>query len=396
MQASADRAARCGVCHRLCGHIVPHPASHYTARPSFATMDRRERDRASANDCTWCGHAADRTGKGAATRRHWCGSGCRDVLGHDLPQRGLPQLVLTHPSARDRVAAPRLAAPERLCQKLRRLSEVVLRQLERRNGTHLRHGVRARGLRYPKQPASRKKSRFRQAESSEMGGPSSTLLAAVFCQLSQGFQAVPTLLPAARMAAPPIISNRIPRLALRGDGPAPGSMVQRMNAATKWLVTFAQTVPVVMRRDLVSPYIIIGAIASAFSCGKLKAAIGQKRPPGSPFSDPGMPSSHALVSTFAAAAWALYLRRTLTTVCLLTASATVSVLRVVCGYHTVPQIAVGAALGGLGACGWMSIGAAVGSRCNPQLAYRLVYTSYFLGSALFVGKKMSKWAAKEV
>ena len=119
------------------------------------------------------------------------------------------------------------------------------------------------------------------------------------------------------------------------------------NAATKWVVTFAQTGAVVARRDLVAPYIVVGSIGAAFAAKAAKKVINQQRPDGAPFTDPGMPSSHALVATFAAVAWALTAPCAWTpwASALLAGAATVSVLRVVTGYHTWPQVLVGAGLG---------------------------------------------------
>ena len=106
-------------------------------------------------------------------------------------------------------------------------------------------------------------------------------------------------------------------------------VVYRANAATKWAVALAQTVAVASRRDIVAPYIVVGSIAAAFSTAKLKRIIDQQRPEGAPFTDPGMPSSHALVATFAAASWAVQLQTRMSTLGLMLGAAIVSVLRVV-------------------------------------------------------------------
>ena len=149
----------------------------------------------------------------------------------------------------------------------------------------------------------------------------------------------------------------------------------------------------IVRRDLASPYIIIGSIVSAFGTAALKKLIAQERPAGSPFTDPGMPSSHAVVSTFAGVAWTLHLRNAFASFWLLAAAATVSGLRVVCGYHTVAQSLVGVALGALSACGWMACFPWLLSA--PQTATRAVYAGYVGGSALFIQRKMSAWARKD-
>lgn len=176
--------------------------------------------------------------------------------------------------------------------------------------------------------------------------------------------------------------------------PPPGvpRVVRQANAATKWVVTAAQTGAVIGRRDLVAPYIVVGSIGAAFATKALKVAINQQRPPGAPFTDPGMPSSHALVATFAAAAWALTLRQPAGQALLMLSAAVVSVLRVATGYHTWAQIGVGAGLGAASAALWMHLGRQwMQLGLSPRAAYMAVYAAYLGGSVLFVGKKMREW-----
>ena len=168
-----------------------------------------------------------------------------------------------------------------------------------------------------------------------------------------------------------------------------------LNAATKWLVVAAQTTAVVTRRDLVSPYIVIGSIVASFGTATLKRLIGQQRPAGSPFTDPGMPSSHALVGTFAAVGWAVHLRAPLATFWLLLSAAVIALLRVAAGYHTWAQVIVGSTLGATTACAWMAAGAGLAPRIPRPAALRVVYAIYVLGSALFIGSKMATWPGSE-
>ena len=171
----------------------------------------------------------------------------------------------------------------------------------------------------------------------------------------------------------------------------------RANAATKWVVTAAQTGAVVSRRDLVAPYIVIGSILAAFGTKRLKKIINQQRPTGSPFTDPGMPSSHALVATFAATAWALHLRHAplLSPLVLMGSAALVSWMRVATGYHSWPQVSVGAVLGAGGAAAWMAAGAMLVARnaLSPRTAAAVIYTTYIGGSVAFVSQKMRTWSA---
>ena len=190
-----------------------------------------------------------------------------------------------------------------------------------------------------------------------------------------------------------------PLILATSDG-APSTVppaVLAANAATKWVVTFMQTGAVLARRDLVAPYIVVGSIGAAFATKALKKAINQQRPDGAPFTDPGMPSSHALVATFAAVAWALTARcATIWAPALLVGAATVSVLRVATGYHSWPQVTVGASLGAAGAAAWMALGAALMARgvLGPRAAYGSVYAAYLGGSFFFVTLKMREWSAK--
>ena len=175
----------------------------------------------------------------------------------------------------------------------------------------------------------------------------------------------------------------------------PPAAVRKLNSSTKWLVTLAQTAAVWSRRDFIAPFIVLGAILATFSTSVLKRLINQQRPDGAPFTDPGMPSSHALVSFFAATAWALHAGSAGASAVLLSCAARVSVLRVVCGYHTWAQIAVGTIVGGSSAYAWMRLGAELLVRVEPRLAYRAVWAAYLGGSALFIARKMPGWLSKE-
>lgn len=168
-------------------------------------------------------------------------------------------------------------------------------------------------------------------------------------------------------------------------------VITAANGSTKWLVVLAMTSAVVTRRDFASPFIVVGTITAAFTTQALKKAFNQQRPAGAPFTDPGMPSSHALVATFAATAWAIELHTRATSIALALAAATVSVLRVAVGYHTWAQIGVGTAFGVAGAPAWMALGAVLTQRLQPRTAMVAIYACYVSGSVVFVLKKMSSW-----
>ena len=176
----------------------------------------------------------------------------------------------------------------------------------------------------------------------------------------------------------------------------PAAIVFKANAATKYAVVLAQTAAVLLRRDFAAPFIVVGSIGSAFAAHALKKLINEQRPEGSPFSDPGMPSSHALVATFAATAWAVQLGvRPLPTTLLACSALTVSSLRVITGYHTLAQIAVGTLLGLGGAVGWMRLGSAITRGVAMPVATKAIYATYLVGSFYFVKDKISKWSTQK-
>ena len=194
-------------------------------------------------------------------------------------------------------------------------------------------------------------------------------------------------LHASAEASPPPPSSRAPAL------------VYKLNSSTKWLVVAAQTIAVWWRRDFVAPYIVLGSIVASFGTGTLKRLINQQRPDGAPFTDPGMPSSHALVSAFAAVGWTLHVvrvgRSAVASAALLSSAALVSVLRVACGYHSWAQVIVGGLVGSSSAFGWMRLGDAVTTHVEPRVALLAVWSLYLSGSAAFIAAKMRNWVTEE-
>lgn len=165
-----------------------------------------------------------------------------------------------------------------------------------------------------------------------------------------------------------------------------------LNAATKWLVSIAVTAGVVWNpKTFRGPFIVVGGIGATVLATKLKRLVNQKRPEGAPFTDPGMPSSHALVSFFVANAWRPHLQGSPWT---MVAATVVSVLRVLCGYHTVPQIAVGGLLGTLLGFGWTRLGGVLDAR-HHQATFVVSWATYLIGSALYVRKEVVRWFTDE-
>lgn len=193
------------------------------------------------------------------------------------------------------------------------------------------------------------------------------------------------------LAAVPARSGvgRCPSPVLRAPPP-----LRLANASTKWLVVGANTAAVLSLRGFLPPFLTLGSIGATYGTEGLKLAINQRRPDGAPFTDPGMPSSHALVSVFLAVGWAQLARSRSVSAALLAAAAVISVLRVLCGYHTYAQIAVGAVLGAATAVAWMALGVALLAAADPRLALVLVWSAYLGGSALFIVTKMAKWTGK--
>ena len=175
-----------------------------------------------------------------------------------------------------------------------------------------------------------------------------------------------------------------------------------LNASTKWLVTAVHTAAVWWRRDFVAPFIVSGSNLAVLLAEVLKRIINQSRPAGAVPLDPGMPSSHALVTTFAATAWSLHLLGggfglappaghgldgafcRGVSVLLAAGAAGVAWLRVACGYHTVAQVLVGAGIGVVTALGWAGVGAALVCAVTPKAATVGAWAAYLSFSAVFI------------
>ena len=176
-------------------------------------------------------------------------------------------------------------------------------------------------------------------------------------------------------------------------------VIQKLNSSTKWLITIGNTLGVWCRpHSFQGPYIIAGAIASVYFTDVLKKLINQGRPDGSILTDPGMPSSHSLVSFFAAIGWVGAISASelvgsvalIAKIGLIVAASAVAILRVVCGYHTWAQIGVGASVGAFLGQLWLALGAALHLK-NPRVLYFVSWATYLAGSALFVNTNIKKW-----
>lgn len=166
-----------------------------------------------------------------------------------------------------------------------------------------------------------------------------------------------------------------------------------LNSATKWLVSIAATAGVLWNpKTFRGPYIVVGSIGATVLASKLKRLINQGRPEGAPFTDPGMPSSHALVSFFIASAWIQHLADGGQWA--MTAALGVSALRVICGYHTAPQIAVGGLLGTLLGYSWSNLGVILDVRYT-HATFVISWAAYVLSSALYIRREVVRWCNDE-
>jgi hypothetical protein len=175
--------------------------------------------------------------------------------------------------------------------------------------------------------------------------------------------------------------------------------VYKMNASTKWLVTFANSLALWARpSNFEGPFIVLGSILAVYFTVVLKKWINQGRPDGAPFTDPGMPSSHSLVTFFSVASWVAVLpasMKSLELSLLLWASAsTVALLRVICGYHSYAQIGVGATLGSFLGWAWITGGTAMHA-VNPRLTFMASWITYLVGAAIYISRDIRHWVGKE-
>lgn len=204
--------------------------------------------------------------------------------------------------------------------------------------------------------------------------------------------------------------------------------VFRLNASTKWIITILHSWALWSRpHRYEGPLIVLGSIVATYLTQYLKQVINQGRPAGAPFTNPGMPSSHSLISFFIAAAWtpvlwlgyyysatmataattattttALLLlspRRTLAatavSISLLWMGATmVALLRWMCGYHSWAQISVGAGLGTLWGVLWTTLGRQL-YQLAPKVTFYSLWTLYLSGAALFISTNMRDWLTHE-
>eukprot|EP00890_Picochlorum_soloecismus_P001424 jgi/Picsp_1/2282/NSC_05746-R1_protein len=169
-----------------------------------------------------------------------------------------------------------------------------------------------------------------------------------------------------------------------------------INDATKWIVSGGVLLILLLKRDEVTCWCVVGGIVAAFTCRALKFAINASRPPQAKKKDPGMPSSHACslgyLSVFASLVMLDVSMPTSAAVSLPILGLFLTYLRVLLGYHTFAQVAVGWVLGSTIAVAWHGAGNLLLSHITANSAGKgglALVTVLFLG--MFALKNVMRW-----
>lgn len=180
-----------------------------------------------------------------------------------------------------------------------------------------------------------------------------------------------------------------------------------INESTKWVVSALVFGILLVRRDETTAWCIIGGVVTAIVCRMLKFIINASRPSSSTRSDPGMPSSHASTLSFLSMFPSLMLmrpegRHDLSSAVLLAwiiplGGLFLTSLRVILGYHTVPQVSVGWFLGTMMAYAWVRFGVDLALPfLMSSMVGRLFLTATTCGfMALFAVKNVLRWIKED-
>jgi dolichyldiphosphatase len=165
--------------------------------------------------------------------------------------------------------------------------------------------------------------------------------------------------------------------AARGGSSA---VLRAVNKHDKWLVSGTVFALVVRNFGVPAVWTLLGSLVNAVVCKIAKILINQPRPGSARKTDPGMPSSHACSITYLSVYAALLILQPDTdsqkavglgvaafalaaAVVVLAVGAFLTSLRVICGDHTVAQVAAGAALGLVDGATWCVAGPAFIDLC---------------------------------
>ena len=177
-----------------------------------------------------------------------------------------------------------------------------------------------------------------------------------------------------------------------------------INESTKWVVSGMAFAILLGRRDEITAWCIIGGVISAIICRFLKFAINASRPAAARKKDPGMPSSHACTLGFLSMYPFLMVlesaKSSADPLIMVTLAVTVPLgglfltsLRVLLGYHTIPQVIVGWCLGSSIAFIWLHFGLQIALPLLMSHAVGryllLCLTCAFV--ALFAVKNVMRW-----
>jgi len=173
-----------------------------------------------------------------------------------------------------------------------------------------------------------------------------------------------------------------------------------INESTKWLVSALVFGILLGKRDETTAWCIIGGVITAIVCRTLKFLINASRPPSSAKSDPGMPSSHASTLAFLSVFPSLLVLQAqhglssfLIAWSLPMGGIFLTSLRVILGYHTVPQVVVGWILGTIMAYMWLRLGIdlALPYLMSSMMGKLLLAVTTFAFMALFAVKNVLRW-----
>ncbi|KAJ8908255.1 hypothetical protein NDN08_008346 [Rhodosorus marinus] len=174
--------------------------------------------------------------------------------------------------------------------------------------------------------------------------------------------------------------------------------------SVKTITLAAVGTTMVVKHDASTIVYLIGALGITVLVKTLKMIINESRPTDKRTSSSGMPSSHATVLCFLSTYLALDIWNAnslapFVSIGLLLMTAGGSIVRVVIGYHTWAQVAVGAGLGTLGGVGWHRFAKATALPALDSVATQEVLNLLSVlilvsGGLIFFGREIFKKKSK--